>query len=855
MEWLLDALHEDLNRVTEKPYTELKDSDGRPDEVVAAEAWSQHHSRNQSIVIDLFYGQLKSKVSCQCCGRESVRFDPFSLLSLPLPVENFIYCEVLVIFLDGTMPIKYGLRLNSDSKYLDFKKKLSTLCQLSPNLMLVCEISNSQIKCVLNDELKMKSVNATELVVYQLPEGGEDNRSRTSSIVGLNIEKGLKDIQRNPEQTQNQMTSSTITSSSTTTASTSGTENNTSKDVNVRINGEIECDNVSSKTRTSKHTAEISRSPESTFANVHQKKRISSANLLNDNGQSCNNSSDEISSEKNSIDITEEDYTKNCSSDNDIPLTECPCRSLSENYDEVDNNSVNYQMNLRKQSYFSGTSRNVLAGRYLIAVHRKLTRQDTYFLSYHKTRPSLFGVPLLIPCYENGTNKDLYCAVWRQVNRLLSPLPPMPDQANHAADCDDSLGYDFPFTLRAVCDGGRVCALCPWSSFCRGCEIPCNDDLLLQGPLIPTRIKADKSESRPSTPTFNAGQTIMYSAINIAIDWDPTALHLRYQSTREKLWTEHETVAICRKQQTEPVDLNHCLRAFTSEEKLEQWYHCSHCKGKKPATKKLQIWKLPPILIIHLKRFNCVNGKWVKSQKVVNFPFDNFDPTPYLASVPQETILRHKELKEIKSNNNKNMCNEDCKNELADFDRESTEQEPTILESENETKENFSTNEQIENDNNTTINDNKKSVARKLPSRTLERRKRLISTSLSRTPVIDGHFTDFHQHKLQSNEDSFDLKYNLYAVVSHSGMLNGGHYVSYAANPNGSWYCYNDSSCREIPNRPNIDPSSAYLLFYERRGLDYEPYFPSVEGKTLPNGNVIEADDSDNDIRKMCVIS
>lgn len=43
--------------------------------------------------------------------------------------------------------------------------------------------------------------------------------------------------------------------------------------------------------------------------------------------------------------------------------------------------------------------------------------------------------------------------------------------------------------------------------------------------------------------------------------------------------------------------MDHCLRAFTSEEKLEEWYHCAHCKGKKPATKKLQIWKLPPILV------------------------------------------------------------------------------------------------------------------------------------------------------------------------------------------------------------------------------------------------------------------
>ena len=40
--FLLDGLHEDLNRVTDKPYVELKDSEGRPDMVVAAEAWENH---------------------------------------------------------------------------------------------------------------------------------------------------------------------------------------------------------------------------------------------------------------------------------------------------------------------------------------------------------------------------------------------------------------------------------------------------------------------------------------------------------------------------------------------------------------------------------------------------------------------------------------------------------------------------------------------------------------------------------------------------------------------------------------------------------------------------------------------
>lgn len=35
----MDGLHEDLNRVHDKPYVELKDSDGRPDWEVAAEVW------------------------------------------------------------------------------------------------------------------------------------------------------------------------------------------------------------------------------------------------------------------------------------------------------------------------------------------------------------------------------------------------------------------------------------------------------------------------------------------------------------------------------------------------------------------------------------------------------------------------------------------------------------------------------------------------------------------------------------------------------------------------------------------------------------------------------------------------
>lgn len=204
-------------------------------------------------------------------------------------------------------------------------------------------------------------------------------------------------------------------------------------------------------------------------------------------------------------------------------------------------------------------------------------------------------------------------------------------------------------------------------------------------------------------------------------------------------------------------------------------------------------------------------------------------------------------------------------------------------------------------------------------------------------------------------------------------MLNGGHYISYTCNPNGNWYCYNDSSCREVltnstgnpllnrlENRkltsnsgctplsrrkylrksstssgsgqiggdnslhasqnslnghsrgsvdstatvtssttdqyddlnfeedlgrkliknsspytsnkslnqlkcpyedvqiPNIDTSTAYILFYERSGLDYKPYLPKIPSANGNNNSVppvVELDENESELRKqLCSI-
>ena len=57
MAFLLDGLHEDLNRITNKPYINQDDGhENTADSVAAQQAWDNHKKRNDSIITDLFHG-------------------------------------------------------------------------------------------------------------------------------------------------------------------------------------------------------------------------------------------------------------------------------------------------------------------------------------------------------------------------------------------------------------------------------------------------------------------------------------------------------------------------------------------------------------------------------------------------------------------------------------------------------------------------------------------------------------------------------------------------------------------------------------------------------------------------------
>lgn len=57
-----------------------------------------------------------------------------------------IFCDYLVMRLDGSVPVKYGLRLNMDEKYRTLKKELENLTSIASNQMLFVEINGPIVK-------------------------------------------------------------------------------------------------------------------------------------------------------------------------------------------------------------------------------------------------------------------------------------------------------------------------------------------------------------------------------------------------------------------------------------------------------------------------------------------------------------------------------------------------------------------------------------------------------------------------------------------------------------------------------------------------------------------------------------
>ena len=163
--YLLDALHEDLNKVKNKPYVQAKDlSPGMPEEDQFKMQKDLYLCRNQSFIVDLINGFYKSTVYCpdENCKNISKSFEPFNMITLSLvneaqlrKLEEFqneenkklgirVLTVTFIPFKINYKPLKFPIKVKKEMDIFSFKKKIEALTGFNKNSFEIYKMQGSE---------------------------------------------------------------------------------------------------------------------------------------------------------------------------------------------------------------------------------------------------------------------------------------------------------------------------------------------------------------------------------------------------------------------------------------------------------------------------------------------------------------------------------------------------------------------------------------------------------------------------------------------------------------------------------------------------------------------------------------
>jgi len=181
LKFMLDSFHEDLNRNKNKIYIDLNEQQkDENDEIASKRFWDSHLKKDNSIIIDLFYGQYKNTIFCPFCNNIYINYDNFYCIELPIPKNNIIGNVIVINNKENTIR-KINLIIKEDENAFDLfskinkdKKYVGIICK--KNKMFYKLLYENSIIYEIYLECNKENKNDFIIILYEYDKEEIDNK-------------------------------------------------------------------------------------------------------------------------------------------------------------------------------------------------------------------------------------------------------------------------------------------------------------------------------------------------------------------------------------------------------------------------------------------------------------------------------------------------------------------------------------------------------------------------------------------------------------------------------------------------------------------------------------------------------
>lgn len=611
MATLLDKLHEDLNAGehlnNNSNSTEKKEEE--KDIVKAGEsAWKAYVNKNKSMIVDLFHGQLKSSLTCPECGTVSTTFDPFLSLSLPLVDEKSTTIKCVYVSYEendtdklNQSSVYYGVKLpGRDAKVGDLKAKMADLVGIeNVSDLMIGSMFNVDIRVInkfFKDNEKVALLRGT-VFCYRVPNIHKDDEEDESKS---EIEKAeiKNDASGNEDENKEKEEKSE--------------KDNDNKDEDMNLSNDIEVGKEVEERNTNKSEDENNND------SINDKTEKDKNDTKEENKEDNENENREKKEE------TVEEEKEAAKKDNEVELKPTGTEEVEE------------KKKVRKNGTITHFTCKIGANSFGVPVIRRYTGEKIAGSVLYKDVWDALG-------YKFELGKENFKKKHPELNKEETQENITEDSSeninNENDECkepsDKKIKQDDTINEKdkEEMNNENTKEEKDTKDKDENNKENKNENDTSSTEDI-TKIEHKHTGTYPFILTYQSQKGSIESispdeeielttdSFFICIDWCIECFK-QIEITTFSAVTIHKTASEILSKEQGGLTLDECMDLFLAREQLDKGdsWTCPHCKEPRQAFKKMDIWRLPRILVVHLKRFHSCS-RWMQEKISTNVKFD-----------------------------------------------------------------------------------------------------------------------------------------------------------------------------------------------------------------------------------------